>query len=391
MRQRTRGGAAAVALFCLVSSCTSHQTNAPASPHGADSSTSRSEVGPLPSPTASAAGKEPVEVLWKWHRVGPSTPARYNGNWDADRDYVVTSANGRDVWPSVVDRNTGKPVARITPSPGYVLGPVHLDKPWVVWDEVEDIGADVQDARGHVLNLRTGHSYLVDGRNGLPDPGLPSSWSVRDGRAAFTIQAPHRNCVVVLSLGTRAARTARCTDRRAVGTGFAELTKYGLAVNEFDPHPKPHGCVRVLAARFKGQMALSRFRPLPARSRCNGFLGHVGPDFVAWEEQRPAYPDVADLYARADGRIVRLGDILADRVTGCGRWLYYMHSVVEIPELLRWRPGSPVEVIYAARDPWVLTSDPVCQDDHIVFARGFLGAGPLRYQVLEGRIPPQDR
>lgn len=368
---------AVVAVLCALVACTSDDAA-----NGATPSSTATEADVQPSSSRA------VEALWHWSRVGPSNPARYNGNWDADARYIVASADGRDLWPSVLDRRTGEPVVRITPSPGYGLGPVHLDTPWAVWDEVEDIGPDEQDARGHVVNLRTGRRYVVDGENGLPDPGVPSSWSVDDGVAAFTVNQPNRNCVVLFDLATRQTRNARCTERRAVGTSFAELTEHGLAVNEFSPRPKPRGCVRVYAARFTGRLALSKFRQLPARSECNGFLGHVGPDFIAWEEQRPAYQDVARLFAQPQGeRRIKIAHINADEVVACGRWLYYMRDNPELPELRRWRPGRPVQIIYQARKPWYVSSDPQCHDDRIVFAKANLGQGLLRDHILEAYLP----
>lgn len=146
--------------------------------------------------------------------------------------------------------------------------------------------------------------------------------------------------------------------------------------------------MRVYAARFTGRLALSKFRQLPARSECNGFLGHVGPDFIAWEEQRPAHQDVARLFAQPQGeRRIKIAHINADEVVACGRWLYYMRDNPELPELRRWRPGRPVQIIYQARKPWYVSSDPQCHDDRIVFAKANLGQGLLRDHILEAYLP----
>lgn len=340
---------------------------------------------PAPAPPTSTADSAAQD--WRWRQVGGVAPADYRGDWDADRQFLVNAATPRDRWPSLINRSTGESLLRIKPRPDYVLGSVLLDTPWLVWNESsEDLDIQPTDVIGHVVNVRTDEHHVLDGGR-HPEPGLPDGWALHGGTVAYMTQADAGNCLVLLRLATWRSSLSRCTPGRQVGAGYPQLSRYGIAVSQFSPQPKPLGCVRILFARAGRVPGPDDYRPVRQRRNCDGFGGSVGRDFVAWQEQpNRQRPDVAQLFARPSGGVVRrLGESETGMAVVCRGWLYWSWDEGVLPELRRWRPGHEPETVYRAERPWLLMTGPRCQDDRITFARARLG--PLRHTLVEALLP----
>ena len=324
---------------------------------------------------------------WHWRPVGPRT-TRYDPASDADARYILDAANRRARRPSVRDRDSGEIVVTIRPTRrGFKVDDVLLASPWLVWTEIEPEGRDRQTVIGHVLNLRTGRDRVVNDAPEALEPGLPPTWAAREGRAVYPTQQRATNCLAVLDLRELDSRVAHCTKRKRQSIGFPWLSYAGLGFNEWLPEAGRHGCTKV-SVLSGPSLVQGRVRRVPARSKCGAFASAVGPNFVAWDEQKPGYQEEASIYAKAEGQpVLELGEGALATLIACRGWLYWEYNGPHNSELRRWRPKGPAQIVY--RTPGGIDNSgmtgPSCQGDRITFVNGQVA--PYNNQMYEGVIP----
>lgn len=326
---------------------------------------------------------------WTWNPVGPRTYASYEeGEWDADANYVLTAAMRGDRQPSVINRDGGEVITRITSRQGFHIEEASLSSPWLVWAEVEDEGGDrYLDVFGHVYNLETGRHRVINEAPKAQDPDGATTWNVRDNRLIYPIRdRSDRRCIVVLDLKTLQGRKVDCAEKSRQAMGFPRLSRSGLGFNHYDPERGRRGCSNVRFVRGHDLIGRPVHR-VPAHLRCAPFTGAVGPGFVAWDEPSTKYRDFGPIYAKATGAaVLDLGSAEAASLTDCRGWLYWEYDGARNSEVRRWHPGGPVQIIY--RSPGINfagMTPPFCQRDRVIFVRS--STTPYYNRIFEGIIP----
>jgi hypothetical protein len=340
------------------------------------------EAPPSPAPVDDRV--QVVDALWDWDVRVRDVPIDYAGALDEGASVRVGPA-GPGGSTAVVDVSSRRTLATLRPTtPGRTIGAVAVAEPYVVWS---DYTAEATSPTLHVLDARSGEATTVDGRPGVAEPGAPPTFALHDHRLAYTTQdVGSTSCLVLLDLRTWRSSTVHCTDRDDQGVGDPTLTAHGLAAITFDPRVGRRGCARPLFTRRPGAEPLE---PVPGSSTCWATTALVGPDFVAWDDQRPRSPDLADLlvHTDADGtRALPRGD--AGTLTLCGEWIYWTSwpRTGERTEVRRWRPGADIEVVHRSpsADAGTLTA-PQCHGDRLTFTRTVFSRGSQ--ELLTAAIP----
>jgi hypothetical protein len=225
----------------------------------------------------------------------------------------------------------------------------------------EDRFANAPD-RATLIDLRTGHTTVLDGRSDPPTV-VGGTWALGpDTLVHATSGSGRRYCLATVDLGDGRGTTGWCAAPRH-GFSRAAVTGDGTTMMTFDDH---HPSCRVL-----NTVTGPGLRPLPGVTHCKGWDSALLDDTTVWsvvpKDQRI---EAAHFYAHTDAGWYDLGAGTSGTLVTCHGSAYFTRdpeSRKDPASLLRWSPETAsLTVAYATKGAGnAFLSPPRCGGDHL--------------------------
>ncbi|MEU8818160.1 hypothetical protein [Actinoplanes sp. NPDC048796] len=295
----------------------------------------------------------------------------------ADDRYLVRPADTSGRAVAIVDRRTGETVLRhrtarqrlsVTFTALYHQRAVILEEDI---DGIDSMSADTskQPDTVWIYDLSTGRRKSASQVAGAPQPSPYAAQSHVDERGRYYYLAQNHggfsNCVGEIDLTTLRGRTVACVASPSVIFWLGSASTGVTWTETRSVNGKPCRTSRW----FDGDTV----RSIGPAGSCGTFDNAVLGTWRMWSAQSVESFDTKVPLTASDGTTTRdLGPMRPQNLIVCGPYAYWLVNDVDRPSrLVRWRPGSDVQDVYAADRLGDSTPDDVllspqgCADGHL--------------------------
>lgn len=252
-----------------------------------------------------------------------------------------------DVAPSGASYTLGG--RRTTVPSGDRVSDAMLDDRWAVVVEQDKLMSHPE--RATVTDLRTHHSWTLDGAGALPTT-TGGAWTLTGNTAVYATVHRGHFCAASVDLATRASALGWCAPARH-GWNAPILGGGGLTILTFDDH---HPSCRTLETTLAGD-------PFRQATPCKATAGAVVGTSAVWlEVHNESQYEVSDVRVAAAGGVRDLGPADTGSLLVCGRDAYWAVDAQQRngrAQLRRW-DGTSVSTVYQSKPGQAFMAQPVC-------------------------------
>ena len=194
--------------------------------------------------------------------------------------------------------------------------------------------------RATVIDPATGDIKTIDGNSDVPTTN-GGAWAIGNGLVYHaTVDGSGSYCLAQTDLASMKSTVTYCAPKQS-GFSTVVVSPTATALLTFGGQPQCR-----TPAQLEGTQAL----PIEGVTECKGWDGAITPTGAVWSVvKNESRIELGDFYASSDGGYFDLGVGTTGTLTWCGDSAYFVRDAqkdVDKARLLRWTPGSTLEVVY---------------------------------------------
>jgi hypothetical protein len=209
-----------------------------------------------------------------------------------------------------------------------------------------------------VTDLRTGHTFRIDGSSDVPTTN-GGTWALGDDTLLHATVGPGgAYCLASVDLTTRRSSLRWCAPKRH-GFNGARTTEAGTTLLTFDDGQP--------SCRTPVTLDGDQVTPLPDVPRCQGWDAALLDDGAIWSvTPQPRRIEEAHFYARSGDSYADLGAGTSGSLVTCGSAAYFVRDPQRAGDhaaLMRWSPTDGLTTAYEAKGRQGFLDAPRCGGD----------------------------